>query len=123
MGKYISSFIGTYPAGEPEYLIMIMVDEPSAGAYYGSVVASPYGREFFERLFEYRNLPKDDPSAKRQKVIMPSVVGEGIASALAKLKGLNLYAEVEGDGLIVTKQLPPAGTECYEGETVLISTA
>ena len=123
VGKYISSFIGTYPAGEPEYLIMIMVDEPSAGAYYGSVVASPYGREFFERLFEYRNLPKDDPSAKRQKVIMPSVVGEGIASVLAKLKGLNLYAEVEGDGLIVTKQLPPAGTECYEGETVLISTA
>ena len=45
-GKYISSFIGTYPANDPEYIIMIIVNEPSAGAYYGSIVASPYGKAF-----------------------------------------------------------------------------
>ena len=122
-GKYISSFIGTYPADEPEYIIMIMVDEPSAGAYYGSIVASPYGREFYENIFSYYNIPKDDPSAMRKEVIMPNVVGMGISNALAELKLLNLYAEVEGEGTIVTSQLPPAGTVCYEGETILISTA
>ena len=122
-GKYISSFIGTYPADEPEYIIMIMVDEPSAGAYYGSIVASPYGREFYEKIFSYYNIPKDDPSAMRKEVIMPNVVGMGISNALAELKLLNLYIEVEGDGTIVTSQLPPAGTVCYEGETILISTA
>ncbi len=122
-GKYISSFIGTYPADNPEYIIMIIVDEPSAGAYYGSIVASPYGREFYEKIFTYYNIPKDDPSAKRVEVIMPNVVGMGIANALAELKVLGLYAEVDGDGTIVTSQLPPAGTVCYEGETILISTA
>lgn len=121
-GKYISSFIGTYPADNPEYIIMIIVDEPSAGAYYGSIVASPYGREFYEKIFTYYNIPKDDPSAKRVEVIMPNVVGMGIANALAELKVLGLYAEVDGDGTIVTSQLPPAGTVCYEGETILIST-
>ena len=122
-GKYISSFIGTYPADDPEYIIMIIVDEPSAGAYYGSIVASPYGREFYEKIFTYYNIPKDDPSAKRVEVVMPNVVGMGLSNALAELKLLGLYAEVDGDGTIVTSQLPPAGTVCYEGETILISTA
>ena len=122
-GKYISSFIGTYPADSPEYLFMIMVDEPSAGAYYGSIVASPYGREFFSELFSYYNIPKDDPSATRKEVIMPNVVGLETSYALAKLRELNLYAEVDGEGDIITSQLPPVGTVCYEGETILISTA
>jgi len=29
-GKYISSFIGTYPASDPEYVLLFCVDEPSA---------------------------------------------------------------------------------------------
>ena len=122
-GKYISSFIGTYPADEPEYIFMIMVDEPSAGAYYGSIVAAPYGKEFFSALFEYLDQPKDDESAKRVEVVMPNLIGQSLANALATLKMLNLYYEIDGDGGIVTGQLPPAGTICYEGETILISTA
>ena len=122
-GKYISSFIGAYPADEPEYIFMIMVDEPSAGAYYGSIVAAPYGKEFFSALFEYLDQPKDDESAKRVEVVMPNLIGQSLANALATLKMLNLYYEIDGDGGIVTGQLPPAGTICYEGETILISTA
>ena len=49
-GKYISSFIGTYPASNPEYIILIVVDEPGNGAYYGSVVASPYAKEIFRQM-------------------------------------------------------------------------
>lgn len=122
-GKYISSFIGTYPADNPEYIFMIMVDEPSAGAYYGSIVAQPYGKIFFEELFAYLGTPKDDPESARVEVIMPNVEGMSLANALATLKTLNLYCEVEGEGGTVTKQLPPAGTICYEGETILISTS
>lgn len=102
---------------------MIMVDEPSAGAYYGSIVAAPYGKEFFSALFEYLDQPKDDESAKRVEVVMPNLIGQSLANALATLKMLNLYYEIDGDGGIVTGQLPPAGTICYEGETILISTA
>ena len=102
---------------------MIMVDEPSAGGYYGSVVASPYGKEFFSELFDFLDRPKDDETAVRKEVIMPSLVGLSLSNATAKLKTLNLFYEVEGEGGFVTEQLPPAGTICYEGETILISTA
>lgn len=122
-GKYISSFIGTYPASEPEYIFMIMVDEPSAGAYYGSIVAAPYGKLFFSELFEYLDRPKDDETAKRVEVIMPNLVGLSLTEAVGILKKCNLYYEVDGEGGFVTAQLPPAGTICYEGETILISTA
>lgn len=122
-GKYISSFIGTYPANDPEYIIMIIVNEPSAGAYYGSIVASPYGKEFFNNLFSYYSIPKDDPTYILKEVVMPNLIGMSLANALATIKTLNLFCEVDGEGGFVTEQLPPAGTICYEGETILISTA
>ena len=121
-GKYISSFIGTYPANKPEYLFMILVDEASAGAYYGAIVAAPYGKLFFSKLFEMLNIPKDDPSIILEEVIMPDVVGKSLAEAVAEIKKLGLFYEVAGDGDSVKEQIPPAGTRIYKGQTVLIVT-
>ncbi|BBD08550.1 penicillin-binding transpeptidase domain-containing protein [Desulfovibrio ferrophilus] len=42
--KYVASFVGLIPAGEPEYLVLVMVDEPEPN-HYGSVVAAPAVRE------------------------------------------------------------------------------
>lgn len=39
--KYLSLFVGMAPASDPRLVIAVMVDEPSAGAYYGGVVAGP----------------------------------------------------------------------------------
>ncbi len=39
--KYISSFVGFAPASDPRVIIAVMVDEPSAGQYYGGSVAAP----------------------------------------------------------------------------------
>lgn len=121
-GKYISSFIGTYPADNPDYLMLIMVDEPSAGAYYGSIVAAPYGKQFFSSLFEFYNFPKDDSSVVLEEVIMPEVTGYSLANACAELKKHGLEYEIDGDGGVVKKQLPPAGTILYKGQTVLLIT-
>ena len=121
-GKYISSFIGTYPADDPEYLMMIMVDEPSAGAYYGSMVAAPYGKEFFSSFFEFYDLPKDDPNIVLEEVIMPELTGYSLANAVAELKKLGIYYEIDGDGGLIKRQLPPAGTILYKGQTVLLVT-
>ena len=121
-GKYISSFIGTYPADNPDYLMLIMVDEPSAGAYYGSIVAAPYGKQFFSSLFEFYNFPKDDSSVVLEEVIMPEVTGYSLANACAELKKRGLEYEIDGDGGVVKKQLPPAGTILYKGQTVLLIT-
>ncbi|TFE70807.1 peptidoglycan D,D-transpeptidase FtsI family protein [Methylacidiphilum caldifontis] len=40
-GKYISSFIGFLPAEDPEFVLMIMVDEPHGSQYYAASVAAP----------------------------------------------------------------------------------
>ncbi len=119
-GKYISSFIGTYPANNPDYLFMIMVDEPSAGAYYGSLVAAPYGKEFFSQLFEFYDMPKDDESVVVEEVIMPQVEGLSLAEAAAEIKALGLFYEADGEGGFITQQLPPAGAKLHKGDTILL---
>jgi cell division protein FtsI (penicillin-binding protein 3) len=39
--KYVSSFIGFAPASAPRLIVAVMVDEPTAGQYYGGAVAAP----------------------------------------------------------------------------------
>ena len=55
-GKYVSSFVGYFPANAPKYLALVIVDEPQ-GAYYGSVVAAPCAKEVFEGIISLRNIP------------------------------------------------------------------
>jgi len=38
---YISSFIGFSPVDNPKLLVVVMVDQPSGGAYYGGTVSAP----------------------------------------------------------------------------------
>ena len=47
VGKYVSSFIGYFPANTPEYIALVIVDEPE-GQYYGSTVAAPYAKKVFQ---------------------------------------------------------------------------
>ena len=39
--KYVSSFVGFAPASHPRLVVAVMLDEPSAGQYYGGAVAAP----------------------------------------------------------------------------------
>ncbi len=54
-GKYISSFVGFFPANDPEYLALVIVDEPE-GQYYGSTVAAPYAKQVFENIIKLKNI-------------------------------------------------------------------
>ena len=56
-GKYVSSFVGFFPVDKPQYLALVIVDEPQ-GAYYGSVVASPVAKEIFEGIISLKELQK-----------------------------------------------------------------
>lgn len=39
--KYVASFVGFAPASDPRLIVAVMIDEPSAGIYYGGDVAAP----------------------------------------------------------------------------------
>lgn len=58
-GKYVSSFVGFFPANAPKYLALVIIDEPQ-GAYYGSVVAAPCAKEIFSSIIELKNIPPEN---------------------------------------------------------------
>ena len=55
MGKYVSSFVGYFPANNPKYLALVIIDEP-VGQYYGSTVAAPYAKQVFEGIIKLKNI-------------------------------------------------------------------
>ena len=123
-GKYISSFIGTYPATNPEYVIIICINEPSAGAYYGGVVAKPVGERVLKSIFETKAIAPTDASQldNTPNILLPYIVGESLADACSELKKLGLNVLFDGEGEYVVEQLPPEGTLLYLGEVVYIIT-
>jgi cell division protein FtsI/penicillin-binding protein 2 len=56
--KYVASFIGFFPADNPEICISIVLDEPKEG-YYGGQVAGPVFKEVAERAANYLNIRPD----------------------------------------------------------------
>ncbi|MBO7508489.1 MAG: stage V sporulation protein D, partial [Clostridia bacterium] len=55
-GEHIASFVGSFPADNPEYVILVVVDRPTSGHYYGSIVATPYAKMVFEGIIKYKNM-------------------------------------------------------------------
>ena len=56
--KYISSFIGFAPAGNPQILGMCVIYNPQ-GVYYGGTIAAPVIRDIFDNIFPYLGIEKD----------------------------------------------------------------
>lgn len=56
VGKYVSSFVGFFPASSPKYLCLMIVDEPQ-GQSYGSIVAAPYAGLIFRGIIDYLQIP------------------------------------------------------------------
>ncbi len=123
-GKYISSYIGTYPASNPKYVLVVCVNEPSNGAYYGGVVAKPIGQNVFKSIFETKaTIPTDSTQLDNTPTIeMPYVVGMSLSNACAELRKLGLMTLFDGEGEYVVEQLPPKGTMLYSGEIVYLIT-
>jgi cell division protein FtsI/penicillin-binding protein 2 len=56
--KYFSSFIGFFPADNPELCISVMMDDPRQG-YYGGQTAAPVFKQIAERAASYLNIRPD----------------------------------------------------------------
>ena len=61
-GKYFSSFVGFFPADDPELCISVSMDEPKQG-YYGGQTAAPVFRQIAERAANYLNIRPEDGEA------------------------------------------------------------
>lgn len=61
----LASFVGFFPAREPRYLILVMVDEPAANPY-GGVVAAPAFQAISSRLLTYTGILNDTKVATKE---------------------------------------------------------
>lgn len=48
---YQASFVGYFPANDPKYSIIVVVNAPSEGVYYGNAVAGPIFREISDKVY------------------------------------------------------------------------
>ena len=58
---YNAVFAGIAPASNPRLVMVVMIDEPSAGGYYGGVVAAPVFSKVMQEALRLLNVPPDDP--------------------------------------------------------------
>ncbi len=58
-GKYFASFIGFFPADNPEVCISVMMDEPKQG-YYGGQIAAPVFKTIAEGVASYLNIRPEE---------------------------------------------------------------
>ena len=60
-GKYFASFLGFFPADNPELCISVMLDEPDLHkGYYGGQIAAPIFKQIAERAANYLNIRPED---------------------------------------------------------------
>ncbi len=57
-GSYTASFVGMFPADQPQYVILVKLDNP-AGEYYGGRTAAPVSRAVLEAAIAARDAALD----------------------------------------------------------------
>jgi cell division protein FtsI (penicillin-binding protein 3) len=66
--KYVSSFVGFAPVSRPRLVVAVMIDEPTAGQYYGGAVAAPVFSRVMGAALRMLGVPPDAPV---NNVILP----------------------------------------------------
>ena len=98
--KYFSSFIGFFPADNPELCIAVFLDEPPKGDHFGGAAAGPIFKTIAERAANYLNLKPD--------IDTTAPAGPTLAAAAGFPAGTR---PVKNPGTVNTKNpgpLPPA---------------
>jgi cell division protein FtsI (penicillin-binding protein 3) len=138
--SYQASFVGYFPADDPLYSCIVVVNAPSNWVYYGNVVSGPVFKEIADKVYAtsfYRDLQALNPE-KEEKVrlreaadivkddeltytegLMPNVVGMGLRDAMFMLENSGLRVHYTGRGR-VTRQSPQPGVRISRGATVSI---
>ncbi len=122
IGKYICSTVAYAPADDPQYACLIIVDEPSRGVLYGSVVAAPYVAKVMERILPYLGVEAvySEAELDRMTVTAPDCIGWS-GSYAKRTYGEKMNVIVIGDeNGVVYKQYPEKDTVMEKGSATLI---
>lgn len=87
-GSHKASFVGYFPAENPQYTCIVVVNAPRGGVYYGGLVAGPVFKEIADKV--YASMTELHPELEQQDEISLPIVKSGyrddIKLVLNKLK-------------------------------------
>ncbi len=127
---YVSSYCAFAPADDPEIIMLVMIDEPTAkdanGAlmYYGSIVAVPAVVNVLKEALPYMGYYPEYTKAELEAlgVTLPAVEGEAVSIAKETLEALSLQVTVIGNGDKVVAQVPARASSIPRNGRVVLYT-
>ncbi len=125
--KYRSSFVGFFPAENPRYVCLIILDDPNTYPPYGGVTAGPIFRESAKRIAGLdneieKNIIKNE-SQNENWAFAPDLEGLRKDEGETLLQTQNLPYQISGSGSWITDQKPSAGTKLSPEEEITIELA
>jgi cell division protein FtsI (penicillin-binding protein 3) len=128
---YQASFAGYFPADNPKYSCIVVINEPNYHVgYYGSAVAAPVFKSIAEKIYldtpqEQLYTPQEGSLATQEETLpddlerMPDLRGLSGATVLSTLENRGFTVDVKGNGR-VSWQYPAPGTPLSKTQRVEI---
>lgn len=84
-GRYVSqyhaSFAGVFPADDPQIVVVVKIDNPRGGVFYGGQTAAPVMRQMLEQALQVPQGPLDRTRLARATGTLPSAGGDAATPA------------------------------------------
>jgi len=126
-GSYTASFVGFFPAEDPQIVCLVMIDNPRRGSYYGGQVSAPIFRSIAERILSTgQHAPRSNRGSYIARLdtstshAVPDVRTMKLDAARHLLSQCGLQTEIVGRGDIVLRQSPAAWSKIEPGTTVTL---
>jgi len=121
--KVYASFVGIAPANDPEFVVLVVVNEPLDN-FGGGSVAAPIVKSIFEDVLRYKNILPEATSS--EMITVPKLTGLDYEQAVKTLDKMKLnYASnpliIEDVSLPVIGQFPAAGSEVSKNSVIILS--
>ena len=123
--EYRSSFVGVFPAEDPKYVCLIVLDDPDTYPPYGGITAGPIFRKTAKRIAGLDNeIEKHILQQEKENEVWafaPNLKGLTKKDAEALLQKQNLSYKLKGNGDWITEQKPESGTELSPNDKIALT--
>ena len=135
-GQYIASFIGFGPVEDPKFVVLVVIDDPQKGSYYGSQIVAPVFKDIVSQLVRYyqmspyvkestpvavkaaNTLPEPKPGSDGS-VTLPNFTGFTYGEVRDWLHKAGLAFKPDGTGT-ATSQDESSGTTVQAGTAITV---
>ena len=136
--KYVSSFVGYFPADEPKYSCIVVIHKPDKKiGYYGNIVAAPVFKQIANKI--YSDTPIHDSvefstqlaslednfegyfeKANKNYKKVPNVQNMPGMDAISLLENLGFKVSFDGIGKVKSQSIKP-GKHLKKGELIVLN--